>query len=128
MGLSYDLSRLTADPGYNIMLGSHYFARLMDRWGGYAPLAIASYNAGAGNVGKWINANGDPRTPHIDIVRWIEEIPFTETRGYVQRVLAIAVVYDPLSPDRVTAQPPDRLTSPLPTTSPDRLYRDIGGK
>jgi soluble lytic murein transglycosylase len=106
LGLGYDLARLTRDPTYNIMLGSHYFAGLMSQWGGHAPLAVASYNAGAGNVRKWINANGDPRTPGVDIVRWIEDIPFTETRGYVQRVLENAVVYDTINPAR--ARSPER--------------------
>lgn len=106
MGLPYDLNRLTRDPDYNIQLGSHYFARLMDQWSGYAPLAVASYNAGAGNVRKWINENGDPRMPSVDIVRWIEEIPFSETKGYVQRVLENAVVYDAMNPSR--ARTPER--------------------
>ena len=110
MGLSYDLSRLTSDPGYNIMLGSHYFARLMDQWNGYAPLAIASYNAGAGNVRRWVNEFGDPRTPGVDVVTWIEQIPFSETRGYVQRVLENAVVYDALNPGRTNAQQTMRLS------------------
>jgi soluble lytic murein transglycosylase len=100
ISLAFDQGRLTSDPEYNVMLGSSYFAELMDRWGGYAPLAIASYNAGPGNVNKWIAANGDPRLPGGDIVRWIEDIPFTETRGYVQRVLENAVVYDTLNPSR----------------------------
>lgn len=98
MSLPYEVTRLTRDPEYNIMLGSSYFAQLMDQWGGYAPLAIASYNAGPGNVRKWIAANGDPRLPGSDIVRWIEDIPFLETRGYVQRVLENAVVYDTFNP------------------------------
>ena len=110
MGLSYDLPRLINDPQYNIMLGSHYFAGLMDYWGGYAPLAIASYNAGMGNVRKWVAANGDPRTPSVDVVRWIEQIPFSETRGYVQRVLENAVVYDALNPERAGAQRSTRLS------------------
>jgi soluble lytic murein transglycosylase len=93
LGLPYDLGRLTSDPAYNVMLGSDYFQRLLDQWGGNAPLAIASYNAGAGNVRKWVRANGDPRGG-ADIVRWIEDIPFSETRNYVQRVLENAVVYD----------------------------------
>jgi len=92
-GLPYDLGRLTSDPSYNVMLGSAYFQRLLDQWGGSAPLAIASYNAGAGNVRKWVRDNGDPRAG-ADIVRWIEDIPFSETRNYVQRVLENAVVYD----------------------------------
>jgi soluble lytic murein transglycosylase len=110
LGLAYDLGRLTRDPSYNIMLGSHYFARLMDQWGGYAPLAVASYNAGAGNVRKWIREYGDPRTPGVDIVRWIEDIPFTETRGYVQRVLENAVVYDTINPQRARSPAQARLS------------------
>jgi soluble lytic murein transglycosylase len=100
ISVGYDFGRLTSDPNYNIMLGSAYFARLMDYWGGYAPLAVASYNAGSGNVRKWINNNGDPRQRGVDIVAWIEDIPFTETRGYVQRVLENTVVYDSLNPAR----------------------------
>ena len=97
-GVGYDWSRLTSDPAYNVMLGSAYFQRLLDTWDGNYPLAVASYNAGAGNVRKWIRNNGDPRAAGGDIVSWIEDIPFTETRGYVQRVLENSVVYDRLSP------------------------------
>ena len=96
MGYGYDYGRLTSDPSYNVMLGSSYFARLLDMWGGNVPLAVASYNAGAGNVRKWINAYGDPRSS--DVLRWIERIPFTETKGYVQRVIENSVVYDSLNP------------------------------
>jgi soluble lytic murein transglycosylase len=97
LGLSYDRSRLTSDPQYNIMLGSKYFSDMMDNYGGYAPLAIAAYNAGPGNVRRWLRENGDPRTPQVDVVRWIEEIPFFETKNYVQRVLENAVVYDAMA-------------------------------
>ncbi len=105
MGIEYDPSRLLSDPSYNMMLGSAYFARLVDQWGGNYPLAVASYNAGAGNVRKWVNANGDPRQPGVDVIRWIEDIPFTETRGYVQRVLENSVVYDRLNPTLTPAGP-----------------------
>ena len=94
MGLAYSRGRLTSDPSYNMTLGTSYFSTLLDRWGGSVPLAVASYNAGAGNVSKWVAQNGDPRMPGADMVRWIEEIPFQETRNYVQRVLENAVVYD----------------------------------
>jgi soluble lytic murein transglycosylase len=97
MGIGYDYGRLTSDPNYNVMLGSAYFQRLVNIWDGNYPLAVASYNAGAGNVRKWINAYGDPRG-NVDIVSWIEKIPFEETRGYVQRVLENSVVYDRLNP------------------------------
>ena len=106
LGLPYDLGRLTSDPGYNIALGSSYIATLLDQWGGNAVLAAASYNAGAGNVRRWVRENGDPRMPHIDILEWIESIPFSETRGYVQRVIENAVVYDAANPSR--ARSPER--------------------
>ena len=98
MGYGYDVGRLTSDPAYNVMLGSAYFQRLVNQWDGNYPLAVASYNAGAGNVRKWIRAYGDPRASGGDIVAWIERIPFDETRGYVQRVLENSVVYDRLNP------------------------------
>jgi soluble lytic murein transglycosylase len=91
-GVAYDFSRLTNDPAYNVMLGSAYFARLLRTWDGNIPLAVASYNAGAGNVRKWVRNYGDPRNG--DVLRWIERIPFMETRSYVQRVIENSVVYD----------------------------------
>ncbi len=69
---------------------------------------------GRGNVRKWLAANGDPRMPGVDVVDWIESIPFTETRGYVQRVLENAVVYDTLNP--ATAMIP-RQTDSLPISA-----------
>ena len=96
IGIGYSPSSLD-DPAYNIQLGSWYFGRLMDRYQGSYPLAVAAYNAGPGNVNKWLAANGDPRATG-DILGWIEAIPLTETRGYVQRVLENAVVYDLLNP------------------------------
>jgi soluble lytic murein transglycosylase len=99
MGVGYDGSRLTSDPAYNVMLGSAYFTRLLNNWGGSVPLAVASYNAGSGNVRKWVNANGDPRSG-ADVVRWIEAIPFAETKGYVQRVIENSVVYDSMRPSQ----------------------------
>lgn len=98
LSLPYEFGRLTSDPSYNMMLGTGYFSTLLDQWGGNAALAVASYNAGVGNVRKWVAQNGDPRMPGTDVVRWIEDIPFAETRNYVQRVLENAVVYDTLAP------------------------------
>lgn len=95
MGIGYDSYRLLSDPSYNVMIGSAYFQRLLDTWDGSIPLAVASYNAGAGNVRKWINTYGDPRG-QVDTLKWIEAIPYVETRGYVQRVIENSVVYDSL--------------------------------
>jgi len=95
-GIGYDSNRLLSDPNYNVLLGSAYFQRMLNNWNGSVPLAVASYNAGSGNVRKWIRAHGDPRG-EVDMVRWIEAIPFIETRGYVQRVIENSVVYDSIS-------------------------------
>jgi len=97
MGLGYEPSSLN-DPQYNIRLGSTYFRQMLNYYGGSYPLAVAAYNAGPGNVNKWLRANGDPRLPGGDIVQWVEDIPIYETRNYVQRVLENAVVYDLLNP------------------------------
>ena len=98
IGVRYDPDGLTTDTQYNIRLGSWLFGRLMDRYGGNYMLSVAAYNAGPGNVNRWIAANGDPRLPGTDVLRWIESIPFSETKNYVQRVLENAVVYDLIDP------------------------------
>ena len=89
----YSVERLTADPYFNIRLGRTYLSGLIDRFDGNYILAIAAYNAGPGNVTKWIRERGDPRSDKIDVIDWIERIPFAETRNYVQRVLEGLIVY-----------------------------------
>lgn len=98
VGLAFDSSALMNDAGYNLRLGDAYFARMMDYFGGSYPLAVAAYNAGPGNVNKWLRANGDPRTGAVDWVDWLERIPISETRNYVQRVMENAVVYEAMNP------------------------------
>ena len=93
MGVGFDSYRLIRDPAFNVMIGSAYFQRLLNQWNGSVPLAVAAYNAGSGNVRKWIDRNGDPRG-QVDMLKWIEAIPYTETRAYVQRVIENSVVYD----------------------------------
>jgi len=95
MGVGYDGTRLYTDANYNVMLGSAYFRRMLNMWDGNVPLAVASYNAGYGNVRKWVNAYGDPRGS-VDVLKWIEAIPYVETKAYVQRVIENSVVYDSL--------------------------------
>jgi soluble lytic murein transglycosylase len=93
MGVGFDSYRLIRDPAFNVMIGSAYFQRLLNNWNGSVPLAVAAYNAGSGNVRKWIARNGDPRG-QVDMLKWIEAIPYSETRAYVQRVIENSVVYD----------------------------------
>jgi soluble lytic murein transglycosylase len=92
-GLGFDLNRLVDDPVYNAKIGSAHLSELMEDWKGSHILAFASYNAGGGNVSKWIKAYGDPRKPDVDLVDWVERIPFYETRNYVQRVMENLTVY-----------------------------------
>jgi soluble lytic murein transglycosylase len=108
IALSYRPEALNSDITYNIQLGSTYFQRMLSYYNGSYPLAVAAYNAGPGNVNKWLARNGDPRSGGIDILDWIEQIPIFETRNYVHRVLENAVMYDHLNPDRArykTAMP-----------------------
>ncbi|MCT2400720.1 lytic transglycosylase domain-containing protein [Novosphingobium mangrovi (ex Huang et al. 2023)] len=114
MGLRYDSPALTGDASYNIRLGDGYFARMMDYYGGATPLAVAAYNAGPGNVNKWLRANGDPRTGAVDWIRWIEMIPIYETKNYVQRVLENAVDYEAIYPDKSDYKGPNKLTRLMP--------------
>jgi soluble lytic murein transglycosylase len=93
LGLAYESRRLTSDPAYNLKLGSAYLADRLDEFGGSHVLAFAAYNAGPGRVRTWLRRNGDPRSPGVDVVDWIEQIPFSETRNYVQRVLEGTQVY-----------------------------------
>jgi soluble lytic murein transglycosylase len=105
-GRQYNLAWLTDDPGYNMELGSEYLGSLVNQWGGSYILAIASYNAGPGRARQWVNAYGDPRSPGVDPVDWLETIPIAETRNYVQRVMENLQVYrarlsDPPPPVRI---------------------------
>lgn len=100
IALAYRPEALNSDTNYNIQLGSTYFQRMLSYYNGSYPLAVAAYNAGPGNVNKWLARNGDPRSGGIDILDWIEQIPIFETRNYVQRVLENAVMYDHLNPDK----------------------------
>jgi len=89
--LPYRPEALLTDPVYNMQLGMTECRGHLDRYDGSWVLAAASYNAGAGNVRKWLAVYGDPRAG--DPLDWIEQIPFGETRNYVQRVLENTEVY-----------------------------------
>ncbi len=118
LGLTYDYMRLTSDPGYNMQLGTAYFGRIMDMFGGNYVLALAAYNAGPTNVRRWIDSYGDPRSGGVDPVTWIEAIPFSETRGYVQNVLENVVVYDTINPSRAGQSNLNRLSYYLSKQTP----------
>jgi soluble lytic murein transglycosylase len=110
--LAYSRSRLTGDPGYNTRLGGAYLADQIGRFDGYLPMAAGAYNAGPHRIDRWLGEYGDPRVGKVDPVDWVELIPFSETRNYVQRVTEALQVY------RVRLSGRQRGAS--------RLARDIG--
>jgi len=86
-GVAYNEARLMSDQSYNVQFGAAELGELVQNYDGNYVLAFAAYNAGRGNVRKWIERYGDPRDPNVDVVDWVELIPFSETRNYVQRVM-----------------------------------------
>jgi soluble lytic murein transglycosylase len=93
LGLDHDRARVLADWSYNARLGSAYLAYLADRFDGNIVMLSAGYNAGPRRPDRWIERFGDPRRGGIDVVDWIEHIPFRETRNYVMRVAESLPVY-----------------------------------
>jgi soluble lytic murein transglycosylase len=93
IGLRLPLPSLTADTAVNIQLGAAYLRAVLDQFDNCAPLAIAAYNAGPGRVNEWLGSYGDPRGDGVEMLDWLEEIPFSETRNYVQRVIENEVIY-----------------------------------
>jgi soluble lytic murein transglycosylase len=92
-GKPYVLSQLTTDPAYNVGLGSAYLAQLVEEFGTSVALIASGYNAGPGRPRRWITEFGDPRQEGVDVVDWVETIPFNETRTYVMRVVESLVIY-----------------------------------
>ncbi|MCI4644842.1 MAG: lytic transglycosylase domain-containing protein [Hyphomonadaceae bacterium] len=93
LGLPYRTSWLTDDPGYNMTIGGAHLDTLLGRFNGSYVMTAAAYNAGASRPTQWIEDYGDPRRGEVDPVDWVEFIPFSETRNYVQRVLENTQVY-----------------------------------
>jgi len=92
-GATYDLGRLKNDSVYNATLGSAELGGLLEDYRGSYIMTFAAYNAGRGSVKKWVDRYGDPRDSKVDAVDWVELIPFSETRNYVQRIMENLQVY-----------------------------------
>ena len=100
-GLPYRTSWLTDDPGYNMTLGAAHLDDLLAQFNGSYIMTAAAYNAGPRRPKQWIIDYGDPRRGEVDPIDWVEMIPFSETRNYVQRVLENVQVYR----HRISGQP-----------------------
>ncbi|WP_187435915.1 lytic transglycosylase domain-containing protein [Bradyrhizobium hipponense] len=92
-GLTYDWDKMVSDPVYNTQMGAAELSALLSEYGGNQIMTFAGYNAGRGRVREWVQARGDPRDPKVDPVDWVERIPLSETRNYVQRVIENVLVY-----------------------------------
>ncbi|MBT4618677.1 MAG: transglycosylase SLT domain-containing protein [Gammaproteobacteria bacterium] len=86
IGVSYPNNRSLTSPDLNIRLGTNYLAQMLRKFDNNRILASAAYNAGPGRVNQWLN-------PDVPFDVWIEIIPFTETRNYVQNVLMFSSIY-----------------------------------
>ena len=84
---------MVSDPVYNTQIGAAELSALLSEYKGNHIMTFAGYNAGRGRVRDWVKAYGDPRDPKVDPVDWVERIPFSETRNYVQRVIENLAVY-----------------------------------
>ena len=89
----YNRARLLNDPVYNMQMGAAELSNLLTGYNGSYILTFAGYNAGRGRVRQWIAAYGDPRDPKVDPVDWVERIPISETRNYVERIMENLQVY-----------------------------------
>jgi soluble lytic murein transglycosylase len=89
----FDAKKLLSDPVYNVQMGAAELGDLLVDYRGSYILTFVGYNAGRGRVRDWVARYGDPRDPRVDPVDWVERIPFSETRNYVQRVMENMQVY-----------------------------------
>ncbi len=106
LGLRHHTGMLLNDPVHNMRLGAGYLDQMMARFGGALPLAVAAYNAGPARVDEWLGTLGDPRGVDVSMLDWMEMIPFTETRNYVQRVIENMPVYRARDPAAASLEHP----------------------
>jgi len=83
------------DPSVNLELGTINLKQVLDRFGGQAEYALAAYNAGDTPVRQWLASND-----YKDVPEFVESIPYTETRDYVQAILRNREMYRALYPTR----------------------------
>lgn len=93
LGVEHEVDKLLTDPAYNVTMGSAYLAEMVERFGPSVALIASGYNAGPKRPERWMTEFGDPRAPDVDVVDWVESIPFDETRTYVMRVAEGVVIY-----------------------------------
>lgn len=91
--IAYARAKLVTDPAYNLRLGSSYLSSLVNGFDGSYILTAAAYNAGPSRARAWVRQFGSPQDPNVDAIDWVEQIPFNETRDYVQRIMESVMTY-----------------------------------
>ncbi|MEO6033281.1 MAG: lytic transglycosylase domain-containing protein, partial [Burkholderiaceae bacterium] len=117
IGLPYTHD-LIADLETNLKLGTAYLKLVLDDFDGSQPLAAAAYNAGPGRPRRWREG------PVLDPAVWAENIPFSETRDYVKKVLSNGAIYAAL----ISGQPPslkERLGGSIAPAGPNPLDKEL---
>lgn len=120
--VSYDWDRMVSDPVYNTQMGAGELSALLSEYKNNYIMTFAGYNAGRGRVREWLAAFGDPRDPKVDPVDWVERIPLSETRNYVQRVMENLLVYRVRFDDgtAVVAKSEQRVVTQETNAAPDK--------
>ncbi len=93
IGVTFEKTRMLDEPAYNAKLGAAHLGQLLNEFRGSHILTFVAYNAGPRRAREWIAAYGDPRDVNVDTIDWVERIPFSETRNYVQRVMENLDIY-----------------------------------
>ncbi|MEO0356739.1 MAG: lytic transglycosylase domain-containing protein [Pseudomonadota bacterium] len=127
LGLPYSREQL-GDPDYNATLGIAYLAELQNEFGNSPVQIAAAYNAGPSRPKRWMRMMGDPRNGDIDVVDWIERVPFTETRNYIMRVTETMPAYrarltGETGPVQFRALLNGVFVAPPPPLAPDNVVR-----
>src|SRR5690606_21459228 len=87
-GITYRGRETLLDPAGNVALGTRYLAEMLARFDDHRVLATAAYNAGPARVDRWL-----PHDGVLPAEAWVDSVPYNETRGYIQRVLASEAVF-----------------------------------
>ena len=112
-GIAYAGAGDLHKPEVNLSLGCYHVKDLLDGLGGSQVLTIAGYNAGKTRVLGWATKYGDPRDAKVDVIDWIETIPFDETRNYVMRVLENELAYKVRRGETLQPRELNQILSPL---------------
>ena len=116
--LRHSTGKLTSQPAYNAMLGTALLGDLVHQFNGSYILTFVGYNAGPGRSRQWVKKFGDPRGGRTDPIDWIESIPYTETRKYVQKVMQNVHIYRSLlNPKAMTGMRRDLSRGTVPSVS-----------